>query len=713
VSTLLAGIAAGLLSDARPTGVAATDLAQRCAFGVVLTLLAAHAPRRVVLAVGVAMLVAGAESPAAIASAAAVGLLAATAEPPIWARVVAGGAISAAVLDLPTSLGGWAGAIAAGAAAVLLVAGLVGLDRRGRRTVLLASGGLVLVVVVTLATAGATLLEVPDHIRSAEQATDRGLAALNRGDRDAALTELHNAGDSLDAALAPLHRTASRPARAVPVVAQNLAALDRVGTSLDRLVTAVTAAAEQGDPSLFVPRKGRVDLTAVSRLAPELAAAVDAAGDAQDAIAASRGPYLLPEAGDKLDQATTQLEAATEQLGTLRMAAEELPQLLGAGGHRRAFIGFTTPSETRGSGGILGSFAELDMHDGQVDLVRIGRDGDLNRQGVPQGQRVLAGPPGFIDTWGRFRPQDTWQNVTASPDFPSVGQVIAGLYPQSGGREVDLVFLVDPAGLSALMRLSGPVTIPSWPDPITADNVVQVLGIDQYGRFLDNDDRVVFLAELARATFETLLAVDSGSIAGATGCLGPAAQDRHLLAWSADPGEQALFERLGADGALPAPSSERDLAGVVLNNAAGNKLDWFRSGTTAAVRTLDPLTGDRLTTLTTTLRNDAPVTGFPDYVLIGTNSNRGAPPGENRTLISGYGSGLVDQVLVDGLPVAPDTSNEAGFNVGSVLVDLPVGSSRTVAFGFRDRPDGGVERPLVLLPDPPAADDTCPAPAPE
>ena len=61
-----------------------------------------------------------------------------------------------------------------------------------------------------------------------------------------------------------------------------------------------------------------------------------------------------------------------------------VPGLLGGDETRRYLVVFITPAELRGAGGFVGSYAELEAVDGDVDLVRSGRIGS---------HRFIAGAP--------------------------------------------------------------------------------------------------------------------------------------------------------------------------------------------------------------------------------------------------------------------------------------------------------------------------------
>ena len=45
---------------------------------------------------------------------------------------------------------------------------------------------------------------------------------------------------------------------------------------------------------------------------------------------------------------------------------------------------------------------------------------------------------------------------------------------------------IDPYGVAGLLELTGPVTVPDWPEPLTADNAAQVLLFEQYDQLTDD-----------------------------------------------------------------------------------------------------------------------------------------------------------------------------------------------------------------------------------
>ena len=166
--------------------------------------------------------------------------------------------------------------------------------------------------------------------------------------------------------------------------------------------------------------------------------------------------------------------------GPLRTAPPEGPPTPpGGAAPRRYLVAVTSPNETRNSGGFMGGYAELTVTNGLIEKTASGSISELNSAGDALG-RTLTGTPEFSERYGTYVPARFLQNATASPDLPTTAKVLAELYPQAGGAPLDGVILLDPAGLAALLELSGPVTVEGIDRPITSENVEAFLLKRQY-----------------------------------------------------------------------------------------------------------------------------------------------------------------------------------------------------------------------------------------
>lgn len=151
------------------------------------------------------------------------------------------------------------------------------------------------------------------------------------------------------------------------------------------------------------------------------------------------------------------------------VAVRNAPTMLGADGPRVYFLTFTTPSEAHGLGGYMGNWAEVTITDGRLEVTAFGRTIDL--YGEHQEKTIPHMSDEYAERYGDFLLNDVdnriaglevWANVTVSPDFPSVAATIADLYPQSGGTQVDGVFVLDIYAVAKLMEITGWSTCPRW-----------------------------------------------------------------------------------------------------------------------------------------------------------------------------------------------------------------------------------------------------------
>ena len=107
---------------------------------------------------------------------------------------------------------------------------------------------------------------------------------------------------------------------------------------------------------------------------------------------------------------------------------------------------------------------------------------------------------GLVDYQARYDKYDvanTWENVTMSPDFPTVAQAIVQLYPQSGGTKIDGVIEVGPEAMAGLLTLTGPVHVPGLSFALDSQNVAKFLLHDEYTLVTDQNERADLLGNIA------------------------------------------------------------------------------------------------------------------------------------------------------------------------------------------------------------------------
>jgi hypothetical protein len=416
----------------------------------------------------------------------------------------------------------------------------------------------------------------------------------------------------------------------------------------------------------------------------------------------AHSPWLLSPFTERIDEFDQQLDKAAPAADLAAKAASAAPGLLGADGVRHYFVAFITPAEERGLGGFMGNWAELTADQGSLTLTRSGRAEDLN-QTPGRATREVTQPPDYVKRYARFQPGYFVQDVTFSPDMPSVGKVLGELYPEMGGDQIDGVLSVDPYGLAALLQLTGPIRIDGFADPITADNAADLLISKQYTQFASNAARKDFLDDAGRATFEKLVKADLPSPRKLGDVLSPAVAEHRIKFTSLthDPAvntdEQQLITALGADGTFP-PKGDGDFFSLITQNKGNNKIDIFMHRKVQYSSTFDPETGSVSAHATVTIRNDAPPSGLPDAI-IGSNDQK-IPKGTNELFFSFYTPLGLRDAKVDTQTTPLEYQVELGYSVYSKFLTIPPGGTVTVDLDLFGTLTPGSTYSLGVFPQP-------------
>jgi len=383
----------------------------------------------------------------------------------------------------------------------------------------------------------------------------------------------------------------------------------------------------------------------------------------------------------------------------VREAVIRAPDMLGASGVRRYFGALTTPAEARGLGGLMGNWAEITIDNGRLELTGFGRHGDL-LAAAPRTPRLTRAPGEFLSRYGPYLLDDpetrtvgpgVWTNLTVTPFFPWVAETIADLYPQSGGSELDGVFVMDVFAVAQLMRITGSVSIPGLSVEITPDNALQYLLRDQY-LVEDLGDRVDLLETLARTTIDRSLAGALPSPPKLAALMSPMARQHRLVAWARRPEEQAVLRNANMTKELSFDEST-NVVGYSLYNGNGNKIDAYLEGNVSYGIKTDRRSGDVAGTLTLSLLNTAPAQGLPNYVI---GNLVGLPLGTNRLLVTLYSSAPIVSVMSPDAEVSWNPGNERGLYTATVTIEIPSGATVSLTMEVAGTGAGGTPRRLLV-----------------
>jgi hypothetical protein len=616
-----------------------------------------------------------------------------------FARGLAGGALVISVLATGMAAPGWLTAIAGLAVGgVIVVSGYRTADRVLRRNLRWLLAGVI--AIVSVASAGA-LVGAAAGVHDLDLGTNElelGLAAARAGDTLGTTVHLERAAVTLHHARQYVARLGIL-ARGLPVAAQHVDALTSIVDRVDAAAAQGVSTAQATDMRDLTVHAGFLDVDALAALQGPFRRLADSLDRLVDEVHEREQTPLLSPLKKRLTIFGDQAERAGHDASVAAQATEEMPTILGKDRARHYLVLFTSPSEARGRFGFPASFAEVTMDDGRILLGEHGSTGTLlSNAKVDQSTLDVGGSQ--LRPYLSFGASRSLLSATVPPDFPTVARSAAAMWKASGRRPVDGVLRFDPAALAALMSLTGPVTVPNVPQPLSSDNVEQYLVYGQYVQFRDAvAPRREVLQQVSDATFQRLVTADLPSPRRLVDLFAPLVDAQHLQIASFHTGPEDLLERVATDGRFDQPKQDGVMVANI--NNGGNKIDAFL--TKSVVYDAKVADGHLTGSVTVTLTNQAPATGLPLYV-IGSATTPPLPRGTNRTTLLVYTRVAGDRVLVDGAPATSTPALRTGeWWVREVAVDLPAGATRTVrvdldgvlpapddAYALQLRPGGGV-----------------------
>ena len=345
-----------------------------------------------------------------------------------------------------------------------------------------------------------------------------------------------------------------------------------VSTAEAARVLAAALADTPGGLAGLAPTNGGLSLDRFPSLAK-------AAGEADalmvDAVSrldeAPRTLLLGPVASARRD-AEAELAELRDKVHAASLLLQSLPGFLGAEGPRRYFVGPQNPAELRGTGGLIGAYSILTIDEGHF---RFEPFEPIQSLPTPAGE-VPAPNDDYATNYEPFRGGDRfWTAINVMPDFPSVAQAILSSYEASTHERLDGVILADPFALAALLRATGPVELPGYGIRIDARDVVPFTTNEAYSVLTDPEARKRVLGDVARAAFGQFIAQPSPDLADLELLL-QASSDRHILVYSSDPTMQEGLAATPVAGTLTPAGADDDLLSIIVNSAAGSKVDFYQ-----------------------------------------------------------------------------------------------------------------------------------------
>lgn len=553
-------------------------------------------------------------------------------------------------------------------------------SRKNKRPVLLGVGIVLVIVLAFLAWLAYEALTAKSNLETTRDAANSAKNALLDGDVSGAQAAAAEASESADKAQNAASSLPFTIAAAIPVLGSPLETIVEItdvvrGLAVDVLEPAAQASASIS-PDNVIEGGGRVNLQSLTEAEPILAETSAAAQDLYAQAQAIEAPAYL----GVVDDARVQLENQTHDLSGLLtntyIASRIVPSMMGADGPRSYFLAFQTNAEARGTGGLLGGFGIVRADNGtaRVDTLGSNRELEFAEQPIDLG-------PEYNALWGPRNTTTDFRNSNASPHFPYAGQIWSSMWAEQTGEKLDGAIATDPIALGYILDATGPVTLADG-EVISGDNVVEVTLSTAYARFGEDQlARKNYLQEISQAVVSKMT-TGVAPTRKLLDAVGRAGSEGRISVWSADPAEQEILEGTKVGHALP--DDPAPYANVIVNNAGGNKLDYYL--TRDISYTAESCTGPtRKSTVTATLTNTVVSDGLTQYVA--STFQPGVPYGTNESIAYLYGTqgAKITGMKVDGVNAfSVQKGTELGRPVQAAYVTIPPGESSTVTWELEE-----------------------------
>lgn len=486
--------------------------------------------------------------------------------------------------------------------------------RRVLKVALLALAGLLTALALVLAWVVVDALRARSALEEAAQGVARlhADAVAGRTDRlDAGVAGLQRqAAEARDATSGPHWSLAGR----LPGVGPTVEAVSTMAAVVDGLAVGalpqLAAVVQVADPAAFAPRDGRIDLAPLVRVAPDVAQADQAIGDAQQRVGRVGGSPMLPQVGRAVADLEQQLGGLRTSTATAARAAALIPPMLGAEGPRDYLVLVQNNAEPRALGGIVGTVLVLHADEGRIELTRqmpASEVGPFARPAAPltDDERAVFG-----DKVGRWL-----QNATATPDFPRTAEIARAMWARETGQTVDGVLAVDPAALAGMLQVTGPLEVTPGRRLAGAGLVGYLINGVYLTETPAGADRI--FADVAETAFASLSS-GAGRAGGMVEALAGAAREGRLLVWSAERSEAELLEGTVLGGGLRGVDGSRPVVGVFTHGLQMAKIGYYLDTAVDVVERERRPDGSRRLDVTVTYSSrvdPGAAARLPDYVV--------------------------------------------------------------------------------------------------
>lgn len=323
----------------------------------------------------------------------------------------------------------------------------------------------------------------------------------------------------------------------------------------------------QSQESLTATTKIDLLQTYIASALPHIASATHA----MEQVDPEAVPEEYRETVAQLKEKSPSLYQSLEEFNEFSTA---LTTIMGGERKMRYLVVFQNNTELRATGGFPGSFAEIDVMNGEITDIHIPPGGTYDVQGQLSAFVEAPKPIALIN------PRWEFHDANWFPDFPTSAQKTLWFYEKAGGTTMDGVIAINATIMPKLLEVTGPIEMPEYGRTIDAENflfetqkIVEFEYEEYQGEGTDRpeDAPKQFIGALAPKVLEKLMDADMDTTLAMLDVLGQGLQEKDTLIYLEDNALQSEVQQLGWAGEQK--QTDGDYLMVVNTNLGGGKTD--------------------------------------------------------------------------------------------------------------------------------------------
>lgn len=292
--------------------------------------------------------------------------------------------------------------------------------------------------------------------------------------------------------------------------------------------------------------------------------AIEEVSIAKDLVLGIDEKSFPTEISARIAFAKKQIEEISEILNSTKEHFPALLKLMGDRHPHRYLILLQNNNEIRATGGFIGSYAILDVNNGEIVNLQVEDVYDID--GSYGG--YIEPPEGLRDFVSNWRLRDS----NYSPDFAVSGAKAKWFLEKQGGPGVNTVIAINQGLLKDMLEITGPIQVGRF-GKLNSENYDLLLSYVIEGKIWGPKDPKHILKVFIPAFKEAILKEQNIGAIGSK--LYRAIQQKHIMMYSSDSGIQALFDSAGVSGRVYLTGEKEDYLSVINTSVGGTKSDKF------------------------------------------------------------------------------------------------------------------------------------------